>query len=148
MGSRVGHRTELNLAHQALVLRQLVPEGTIRLRPGLLTWIGWVQPTAQTNAYQLRIDIKSGRRPSVRVLAPALKPTDDGLLPHVYDDGTLCLTRPGEWSPTQYITETFLPWACEWLTFYELWLATGLWHGEGPDGLDTESQAAILHPYS
>lgn len=148
MVSRVGRRTELNLAHQAFALRQLMPNGSTRLRPGLLIWTGWVQPTSETGQYQLRIDIKPNRRPSVRVLAPALKPTEDGLLPHVYDDGTLCLALPGEWSPTHYVTETFLPWACEWLTFYELWLATGLWYGDGRDSLDAESQAAILHPYS
>lgn len=148
MGSRVGRRTELNLALQALALRHLMVEGSTRLRPGRLTWTGWVRPTAETSRYQLRIDLKQNRMPSVRVLAPALKPNDDGLLPHVYSNGTLCLSGRGDWAPTMYLTDTFLPWACEWLTFYELWLATGLWYGDGPDRLDAESQTSTLHPYS
>ena len=148
MGSRVGHRSELNLALQALALRRLMPEGNVRLLPSQLIWTGWVQPTAETSRYELRIDAKQRVRPSVRVLSPALKPNDDGLLPHVYDDGTLCLSQPLDWTPTMYLTDTFLPWACTWLTFYELWLATGLWYGDGADRLDVELQASILHPYS
>jgi hypothetical protein len=138
----------LNLALQALALRRLIPEGSTQLRPGRLIWTGWVQPTAETSRYQLRVDLKPSRTPSVRVLAPALKPNHDGLLPHVYDNGTLCLSRRGDWAPTMYLVDTFLPWACEWLTFYELWLATDLWYGDGPDRLDAAWQASILHPYS
>lgn len=148
MSSRVGRRTEVNLALQALTLRHLMPQGNIRLQPSRLIWTGWVQPTAETSRYQLGIDLRQSRIPSVRVLAPALRPNDDGLLPHVYDNGTLCLSGRGEWAPTMYLSDTFLPWACEWLTFYELWLATDLWYGDGPDRLDATSQAIILHPYS
>src|SRR5680860_75184 len=102
MGSRVGRRTELNLGPQALALRHLMPEGSTRLRPGQLSWTGWVQPTAETSRYQIRIDLKQNRTPSVRVLAPALKPNDDDLLPHVYSNGALCLSRRGDWTPTMY----------------------------------------------
>ena len=148
MVSRVGRRTEVNLALQALALRHLMPDGSTRLRPGQLTWTGWVQPTVEMNSYQLRIDLKQGRRPLVRALAPTLKPNVEGRLPHVYSDGNLCLSRRGDWKSTMYLTDTFLPWACEWLTFYELWLAVGIWYGDGPERLDDASQTSILHPYS
>lgn len=148
MDSRVGRRTELNLALQALALRHLMPEGSTHLKPGRLVWIGWVQPTAETSRYQLRIDLKQNKTPTVWVLSPALKPNADGLLPHVWSNGSLCVSRRRDWSPTMYLTETFLPWACEWLTFYELWLATDVWYGDGAGCLDAESQARILHPYS
>ncbi|MDY0295864.1 MAG: hypothetical protein RB296_00975 [Acidobacteriota bacterium] len=29
------------------------------------------------------------------------------------------------------IAKTIVPWASEWLIFYELWLATGEWLGGG-----------------
>lgn len=148
MGSRVGRRTELNLALQALALRHLMPDGNTRLRPGALVWTGWVQPTADTGRYQLRIDLKQFRTPTVWVLAPALKPNAQGLLPHVWSNGSLCVSQGRDWAPTMYLVDTFLPWASEWLTFYELWLATDIWYGDGPDRLDAESQARILHPYS
>ncbi|MBA8806677.1 hypothetical protein FHX71_000619 [Promicromonospora sukumoe] len=44
--------------------------------------------------------------------------------------------------------DTFVPWSLEWLVYYELWRATGIWHGDGPDRTDPASQARILHPYT
>ena len=79
--------------------------------------------------------------------APALRPNDDGLMPHVYDDGSLCVSQRGDWRPHMLFTDTFIPWSCEWLLHYELWLATSIWHGDGPDTMDVEPQARILHPY-
>lgn len=148
MVSRAARTTELNLGQQALALRHLMPEGRTRLRPGQLVWTGQVRPTPETSQYEIRIDLKQGHTPTVWVLAPALKPNAEGLLPHVWGNGSLCVSQRGDWSPTMYLTETFLPWACEWLTYYELWLATNLWYGDGVDRLDPESQARILHPYS
>ena len=29
------------------------------------------------------------------------------------------------------IAKTILPWTSEWLVHYQLWLATGEWHGGG-----------------
>jgi hypothetical protein len=147
MGSRVGRRSELNLALQAAALRRQVEGSCVQLTPGHLVWIGLVQPTPDTGKYELRIELRQGHFPSVRVLSPALKPNDSGLLPHVYTSGALCLSGHGQWEPTMLLTETFLPWACEWLTFYELWSATGLWYGDGPQHLDTAWQASILHAY-
>lgn len=148
MASRVGRSAEPTLALQAFALRQLVPDGKTRLRRSRLVWTGWVQPTPETTTYQLRIDMELRLTPSVRVLSPSLKPNDCGLLPHVYDDGTLCVSQAGDWRRGMLLTESLIPWACEWLTYYELWLATELWYGDGSDRLDTESQANILHPYS
>lgn len=147
MVSRVGRRTELNLALQGAALRQQVPGSSVRLSPGHLVWTGLIQPTLETGRYELGIDLRQGHTPTVEVLSPALKPNDDGLLPHVYSTGGLCLSGRGQWAPTMFLTETFLPWACEWLTFYELWLATDLWYGDGPHHLDAAWQNGILHAY-
>jgi hypothetical protein len=52
----------------------------------------------------------------------------------MYDDERLCLFLPcsGEWDSTKYLAETVLPWTCEWLFHYEVWLATGgMWCGGG-----------------
>lgn len=148
MASRADRSVEPPLALQAFALRQLVPAGKTRLRSSRLVWTGWVKPTPATSTYLLRIDMELRGTPSVRVLSPSLKPNDRGLLPHVYDDGTLCVSQAGDWRRGTLLTESFLPWACEWLVYYELWLATELWYGDGTDRLDTESQARILHPYN
>jgi hypothetical protein len=36
------------------------------------------------------------------------------------------------------IADTIIPWTSEWLFFYELWLASGEWHGGGHDPLSDE----------
>ena len=35
------------------------------------------------------------------------------------------------------IADTIVPWTCEWLVHYEIWFATGEWHGGG-EGLEEE----------
>ena len=52
-------------------------------------------------------------------------------LPHVYSDGTLCLHENGDWSARMLIADSTVPWAAEWLAYYEIWKATGDWHGGG-----------------
>lgn len=81
--------------------------------------------------------------PVVRVLRPSLKlnfeAADEAPLPHVYFEAPdyrlspLCLFDPmsKEWSPNMSIAKTTVPWAARWLACYELWEATGKWHGGG-----------------
>lgn len=56
-------------------------------------------------------------------------------LPHVYStvDQKICLYYPkiGEWKETMFIAKTLVPWASEWLFFYEIWVLTGEWRGGG-----------------
>ena len=79
----------------------------------------------------------------MRVLFPSLEPqweaTEEWPLPHVYFDNDniyaspLCLFDPvaKEWDHSKSIALTTIPWAAEWLFFYEIWLATGKWKGGG-----------------
>ena len=143
----VGRPTEASLPIQALALDRLLPGGRTRLGPGSLTWLGIVQPGQNCGRYELRLQARPATPPKIFVTAPALRPDADGLLPHVYDDGSLCVSQRGDWRPNMLFVDTFLPWSCEWLVYYELWLATGVWYGDGPDMLDAESQERILHPY-
>lgn len=147
MGSRAARSVDVPPALQAFALRQLMPDGWGRIRNGGLTWVGNVQPGPECSTYEVQIVHLRRRLPAARVLSPALKPNDDGLLPHVYDDGTLCLHDEGEWRSNMLLAQTVLPWVSEWLFYYELWLATGAWYGDGPDRLDPASQTRILHPY-
>lgn len=84
--------------------------------------------------------------PVVRVLSPRLilKPDaiDEAPLPHVYFEepditlSPLCLFDPSqaEWSHSDLIAHTTVPWAADWLACYEGWLATGRWYGGGRHG--------------
>lgn len=81
--------------------------------------------------------------PVVRVLRPSLvlnfAATDEAPLPHVYFEAPdyrlspLCLFDPmaNEWNSSMSIAKTTIPWAARWLACYELWEATGRWHGGG-----------------
>jgi hypothetical protein len=83
--------------------------------------------------------------PLVYVLEPTLKPrlgTDFIDLPHLnYDserpeDSALCLFDPdiGEWDNTMLIADRIVPWASEWLHYYEIWHLDGVWHGSNAPG--------------
>jgi hypothetical protein len=81
-------------------------------------------------------------RVSITVEEPVigLDPRGTGELPpHIYPNFArrefpmLCLFDPAadEWNGDKLIAETILPWAAEWLFFFEGWMATGDWLGGG-----------------
>lgn len=144
----MGRRGEIPLAVQAFVLRSNFPTSAARLRAGQLTWEGTFQPTEAMDLYTLRLNAREGRAPDLFVTAPELVPDGAGRLPHVFASGAICLHRAGEWRPNMLFIETVIPWAEEWLFFYELWRADGVWRGDGPDALSKESQQSLLHPYN
>jgi hypothetical protein len=66
----------------------------------------------------------------VRIL-DELATREGSALPHTYSDDTLCLHEIDDWTGSMYIADSIVPWTVEWLAHYELWLATGEWHGGG-----------------
>jgi len=107
--------------------------------PGRLRFEFDAVPFTGAREYRCRLDLgrqsawveSSVLRPDLRVLSNGKK------LPHVYThDGPgtrLCLYTPksGEWYPGCWLAETIVPWAYEWLRYFELWLVEGEWHGGG-----------------
>lgn len=41
------------------------------------------------------------------------------------------------------IANTIVPWTSEWLFYYEIWLATGQWHGGGHSSAETPNLTGI-----
>lgn len=81
-------------------------------------------------------------RPYVFLIDPPLVPREGGefdAIPHLIYRGSdpagsgLCLYDPDgrEWSTFNLIADTTIPWAMEWLYYYELWLYDGVWRGGG-----------------
>lgn len=80
----------------------------------------------------MRIGYAIGHRaPGVTVADPALRAEDVESLPHVYAEDRLCLCYPWQWDDGKLIARTIVPWAAEWLLHFEIWKATGTWHGGG-----------------
>jgi hypothetical protein len=115
------------------------------------SWTGPVQPVHRVYTIRLQyvrrywigdLEITNGYVPEVTLMDPPLTlehPHTGELVPHVYwrDDNpersTLCLYDPAtdQWSPDNFLAETIVPWACDWLACYEGWLAIGKWTGGG-----------------
>ena len=113
-------------------------------------WRGPLKPSFQTFIVRVafkvplvgtEVDLMKVQ-PVVEVVKPKLKRNFDpgskeGSLPHVYGRDTpkpsLCLFDPDteEWSPNMLLADTTIPWAVEWLSFYEFWTVTGEWAGGG-----------------
>lgn len=81
-----------------------------------------LRPTPESATYQIRIGYEPSGSPKVFVMSPALI----GKPPHVYRGGYLCLYWH-EYDNSMGFGSTIVPWAAEWLYFYELWQVLGKW---------------------
>lgn len=118
-------------ARQLADLTRRYPRAQTSYSRGALTWKGQLRPSLLSDTYTVRVEWHPGSRPRVKVLYPPLERRGKARLPHVFKDDFLCLHLHEEWDDGRLITETIIPWASEWLLFYELWLATGEWLGGG-----------------
>ena len=125
------------LIDQKIALLQSYPEAACSIHHGILTWEGAVQPTALSRLYQVTVTYKIGLRPQVSVTSDELPGLDRPDFPHRFSIDRknktvkICLHLGHEFNASQLIAECIVPWAVEWLYFYELWLATGEWCGGG-----------------
>ncbi|MEX1177956.1 MAG: hypothetical protein WEB09_05805, partial [Nitriliruptor sp.] len=117
---------------EAQLLRRY-PDSRVVRTPQRLTWLGQLTPAPYCDTYDVLIDHQPWESPLVYVSRPHLQLVGDDGLPHVYSWNTLCLyLTDREWNPSLLIADTLVPWASEWLYFYEGWIATqGDWSGEG-----------------
>ena len=121
------------LFQEIKLLRHHYPDGRAKLKAGTLRWTGELQPSEISNLYLVHLRYTPGQHPHVTVRNPELVVDAEGHLPHTYQDGSICLYKPGQWAQGDRIATTVLPWTCEWLLHYEFWRATGEWCGSGGD---------------
>ncbi|ANY23881.1 hypothetical protein [Gordonia terrae] len=122
---------QLTVIQQAVGLQQRFPEERRPLvKAGLLIWSVTLQPTPMSVLYKVGIRYVHRRRPNVTVLTPTLETRPHEPLPHVYPGNELCLYYGNEFDGSKhFIATTIVPWASEWLYFYEHWISTGQWLG-------------------
>ena len=128
----------LSLIVQEGNLKKLFPDSEIkRFREQSLIWIGNLtpKPLSQTYKVKLKYDNKKGLKFFVLAPKPLRLAKNKKCLPHVYSthEQQLCLYYPDgtEWNNGMLYTRTVIPWACEWLCHYELWVAGEIWRGGG-----------------
>lgn len=129
----------LNLAIQAGKMMSLFPMSKITFDQNFLVWESFITPSPLSAEYLIKIMYARDSHPDVFVVSPKLTLYQgQEKLPHVYDTEKqwLCIyyRRGREWRSNMAISDTVLPWTCEWLLHYEFWLGTGKWLGGGIHG--------------
>ncbi len=125
------------LSRQEYALREFFPGSKIsRDFERSLVWIHTLTPTSISSSYKVKLRYRPDKGLDFYVLEPKLQLADgETELPHVYstEEQRLCLYDPelNEWSPDKYYVHTIIPWASEWLSYYEVWVVTGDWNGGG-----------------
>jgi len=108
-----------------------------------------LQPTPLSEKYKIKICYIKNNAIKIFVVDKKLKIAKNRTkLPHVYNTQKqqLCLYswRKNEWNSTKYIVDTIIPWASEWLYYYELWLPEGKWYGGGHNEYPNEVGDKII----
>lgn len=139
----------LSVLQQAFALQGRYPASRGHVsRRGCLVWSTSLTPTGMSRSYEIEVIYDGRNQPRVRVLDElATRPGE--VLPHTYAGGWLCLHENADWGSAMSIADTIVPWASEWLMYYEIWLATGDWYGGGvwppprrPEDEDAEAREA------
>lgn len=128
------HSTKpLSIGQQIAIMRMRWREFDVRRRDGRMLATGKLRPTAMNAEYHIRMEYGWPHYPGVYVNYPRLRGRKGVRPPHLYPHDRLCLFWPvnREWNGSMYIADTIIPWAAEWLIFYESWLVTGEWQGGG-----------------
>jgi len=140
----VVRKRDLTLPQQYLFLSNsgLAP-GTGTLTAHKLVWRYQALPSPLGRYYTVRIEYGSGALPSVIVEEPNIKILAGRRdLPHVYHNPLqLCLYMPGtdQWHASKRIDETIVPWTCTWLYYFEEWLVSDEWKGEGKHPMKSDN---------
>lgn len=135
---RTHKSTPITIQGQVSKLAKEFPSGiVVSQTPRSLKWEMDIRPSPNSRVYRIRIRYTLNEKPKINVIDPPVlqKAKGQDLLPHVYStkEQLICLYFPPfeEWTPAKFIAKTIVPWASEWLLYYELWLITGEWLGEG-----------------
>lgn len=105
-----------------------------------------LRPHIFSKEYDVKIVYELGNQVSVFIVNEKLKIAKNRTkLPHVWDNELqkICLyskQEGGSWSSEKSIASTIVPWASEWLYYYEIWLIDGLWYGGGHDEYINENE--------
>jgi hypothetical protein len=92
--------------------------------------MGWIQPEDCKDRYKIRIEYVAGKEPKSTILLPEIVPSPRI---HMFNNHSLCLYYPPDmkWNEKVKIYQYTVPWICEWVLFYEIYLMNGgKWEGK------------------
>ena len=95
---------------------------------------GFLRPTSRSVAYEFVLKYNLEESPKTKIISPVLMKNSKGEeIPHLYPGENLCLYQPkyGEFSRTDFLCDTIIPWTSLWLYYYEVWHLTDEWLGGG-----------------
>ena len=95
---------------------------------------GLLQPTSRSATYNFVLKYNLTDSPKIKIVSPELRKNEKGEdAEHLYPNGYLCLYQPKyrEFTRTDLLAETIIPWTSLWLYHYEVWHLTGEWLGGG-----------------
>lgn len=141
----------ISIDHQIGVMTERWPAfDVVAKNDRCAVWEGNLDPVSRRYRVRVRYEVPVAIenfsilnvQPRVQILSPVLErhpEHDEGPIPHVYINSKeqslpyLCLFDPfnGEWTPSDLLAETTVPWTSRYLYFYEGWLLTGKWSGGG-----------------
>lgn len=140
MASKFFHKPK-NVAIQLFNLKSKYKSIDYNLRNGTLIWKQKVKPSKLSREYEITLKY-NGNIPEIYLYNQGIMKKENEKIPHCYKSSyknknneyvKLCLYYPGnyEWSNEMLLSDTIIPWAIDWLYFYELWRITGKWLGGG-----------------
>ena len=137
-------RKKITLAQQKLAIRRKYSNSVsdCRIEKGTLRCVLSIRPTDDSREYDISLEYKMRTSPGVYLINQGLMNNKKDALPHCYkcnylspneEHIKLCLFYPGreEWNGFMFLSDTIIPWAVEWLYYYEQWRMTGEWYGGG-----------------
>jgi hypothetical protein len=119
------------LLHQQKLIEHYYNFLKCRILNKVLVCTGKLKPTNCINTYSIKIEYVAGYEPKTTILFPTIDPSKEI---HMYKDHSVCLHYPIDmiWNERIRIHEYTIPWICEWILFYEIYLINGnIW--EGPE---------------
>ena len=97
-------------------------------------WNYSLRPSLNSDSYDIEIRYNEiWPYPKVFVKNQLKLYPGENKLPHVFDSAKqhICLNYHSEWDKTRPISTYYVPWASEWLFYYETWVVIGEWLGGG-----------------
>lgn len=134
----VVNKIKRSISQQYLEIKSTFPEAKMKLKKSKLVTNIILKPTEISKSYSIEIIYFSSG-----VCETWLRNVPNNIIkkdiPHIYETDfnnrkiKLCLYNPSkfDWSHEEWISKTIIPWCIEWLFFFELWIAIGIWCGGG-----------------